>query len=128
MNDIHLEQISRVIHVNRTVHDINVKNVQRDYQVNTVGRRGPTGLTGATGPTGPQGPPGSDATDKNFVEVFTNSSEVTVTHSLNKFPAVTITNSAGDEVEGEVEHVSVNQLIARFSASFTGKLVCNQLL
>lgn len=125
MGDIDLHQISRVIHVNRTVHDINVKNVQRDYQVNTVGRRGPTGLTGATGATGPQGPPGSDAEDKNFVQEFTNSSEVTVDHSLNKFPAVTITNSAGDEVEGEVEHVSVNQLIARFSASFTGKLVCN---
>lgn len=122
---IKLKQITRNIKVNQDSHEIKVRRINRVFNVNSIGRRGAQGPTGATGPQGDQGEQGEPGEDKNFVQEFTNLSEVTVTHSLSKYPAVTVTDSTGDEVEGEVEHVSINQLVARFSASFTGRIVCN---
>lgn len=63
--------------------------------------------------------------DVNYVETFTNQSSVSVVHNLNKKPAVTIIDSAGDEIEGEVNHVSANELTVDFSASFTGSVILN---
>jgi len=122
MSNITVKQTTRNIRVSQGRRDIKVKRIVRNLQVNQVGRRGPQGIQGEQGP---QGTPGSDATDKNYVQDFTNSDEVVVTHSLAKYPAVTITDSTGEQVQADVEHVSINQLIARFSSSFTGKIVCN---
>lgn len=119
---IQIKQVTRSIKVNQNKREVKVNRITRDIQVHQVGRRGPQGIQGEQGP---QGTPGSDATDKNFVQEFTNSSTVTVTHSLSKYPAVTVTDSTGDEVEGDIEHLSINQLVARFSSSFTGRIVCN---
>ena len=63
--------------------------------------------------------------DKNYVANFTTLSTVPVNHNLNKYPSVTVIDSAGDEVEGEVYHVNTSQLILRFSAPFSGKVICN---
>ena len=82
------------------------------------GMRGPQGIQGERGPQGEQGAVGND---KNFTLPFTNSSEVTVAHNLSKLPAVTIIDSTGDEVVGDIEYISVNQIIARFSSSFSVK-------
>lgn len=49
----------------------------------------------------------------------------TVNHNLNKFPSVTIVDTANDEVEGEVNHVSNTQLIIKFSAAISGKAFIN---
>lgn len=84
-----------------------------------------SGIRGPQGPTGPQGPPGSAATDKNFTQAFTNQSSVTVTHNLSKKPAVTVIDSAGDECEGDIAHISDNSLVVSFSASFSGTVLCN---
>ncbi len=46
-------------------------------------------------------------------------------HNLGKFPSVTIVTSAGDEVEGDVSHDSVNQATLTFSAAFSGKAYFN---
>lgn len=117
------------IKLNKTQKSMTLKKVERSVKLvqktsviklRQTGRPGPASTV--PGPQGPQGPPGED---KNFLQNFTNSSEVTVTHNLNKYPAVTVTDSTGDEVEGQIEHTSVNQLIARFTSSFTGKVVCN---
>lgn len=73
-----------------------------------------------------RGLPGIDGVgDKNFVQPFTNSSLVTVNHSLNKRPAISIEDSAGDEVEGEVQYININTILIRFSSSFTGRVICN---
>ena len=48
-----------------------------------------------------------------------------ITHNLNKYPAVTITDSAGDQVEGEVHYDSLNALTVKFSAPFSGKTYLN---
>lgn len=48
-----------------------------------------------------------------------------VNHNLGKFPSVTITDTAGTEIIGEVEYVNSNSLILRFSAAFSGKAFLN---
>jgi hypothetical protein len=64
--------------------------------------------------------------DKNYIHDQGISSSVwTITHNLNKFPSVTVKDTAGEEVEGEVEHISVNQLTITFSASFSGVATLN---
>lgn len=64
-------------------------------------------------------------TDKYFEQAFSSSSVLSVIHNLSKFPAVTVHDSAGDEVEGNVVHVDDNSLIVTFSAPFSGKITCN---
>jgi hypothetical protein len=44
----------------------------------------------------------------------------TVHHNLGKFPAVTVTDTSGSEVEGEVTHINNNMLVLTFSATFGG--------
>lgn len=48
-----------------------------------------------------------------------------VQHNLGKNPAVTIVDSGGTEVMGEVVHNSNLQLEIRFSAVFAGTVYCN---
>lgn len=62
----------------------------------------------------------------NYVHTQTVASSVwTVSHNLNKFPSVTIVDSANDEVFGEVKHVDENNVIITFSAGFSGKAYFN---
>jgi hypothetical protein len=48
-----------------------------------------------------------------------------ITHNLNKFPSVTVIDSAGTEVEGDVNYVDVNNLTISFSSAFAGKASLN---
>jgi hypothetical protein len=52
----------------------------------------------------------SSSADKSFTQAFTNQSSVTVNHNLSKRPAVTVIDSAGDEVAGQVTHNGTNSL------------------
>jgi len=63
--------------------------------------------------------------DKNFVVDFTTLSVVPVNHNLNKYPSVTVIDSAGDQVEGEVYHMNTSQLVVRFASAFSGRVTCN---
>lgn len=51
--------------------------------------------------------------------------EWTVTHSLGKFPSVTIIDSTGNEVIGEVNFTSNNQVVLTFNGAFSGKAYLN---
>lgn len=62
--------------------------------------------------------------DKSFSQTF-NAATVTVNHNLGKYPAVSVIDSAGDEVEGVVDHVTMNTLTLSFSAPFSGTVICN---
>nr|DAL65675.1 MAG TPA_asm: collagen alpha 1(VIII) chain protein [Caudoviricetes sp.] len=89
-----------------------------------TGTRGPQGLPGIQGPPGDAGPGGgSDAYYEHNQAV--PSDVWTVTHNLGKRPAVTIIDSAGDEVEGSVKHDTLNQLTITFSAGFAGMAFLN---
>ena len=48
-----------------------------------------------------------------------------VTHNLNKNPSITVTNSAGDEVEGAVTINSLNQITITFCGAFSGSAYLN---
>jgi hypothetical protein len=48
------------------------------------------------------------------------SSEWTVRHDLGKYPSVSIVDSSGHEVFGDVSHIDANQLTVIFSAPFAG--------
>jgi len=63
--------------------------------------------------------------DKNYSVDFTMSSTVSILHNLNKYPSVTVFDSAGDEVEGSVSYNNLNSVTVTFSAPFSGKVICN---
>lgn len=64
--------------------------------------------------------------DKNYIHVQNNASSVwTVNHNLNKKCSVTVTDSAGTQVQGDVQHVGLNQVVITFSAAFSGEAFCN---
>lgn len=63
--------------------------------------------------------------DKHYTQAFTFQSTVEVPHNLDKHPAVNITDSAGEEVEGLVIHQDDNNLTLIFSSPFTGVVNCN---
>lgn len=87
-----------------------------------AGSTGPAGPTGATGPVGPTGPSG----DLSFQYAQGPASAIwMVTHNLGKFPSVTVVDSAGEEVEGDVQYLDNNNLRLVFSAAFTGNAYLN---
>lgn len=51
----------------------------------------------------------------------TASATWTITHNLDFYPNVTILDSAGTIVEGEIAYTSRNQVVLTFSAAFSGK-------
>ena len=44
-----------------------------------------------------------------------------MTHNLGYYPNVHVEDSAGNDVEGDVHHDSINQLTEIFSGAFSGK-------
>ena len=64
--------------------------------------------------------------DKHFV--FTKSTPDSVwdiTHDLDKYPSVTIVDSAGSVVIGDITYTSKSALTVTFSAAFSGKAYLN---
>jgi len=44
----------------------------------------------------------------------------TIEHNLNKYPSVTVIDSAGSQHEGEIDYIDQNNLTITFSAAFSG--------
>jgi len=66
------------------------------------------------------------ASDKNYLHDQGVPSAVWyIHHDLNKFPAVTVFDSAGTEVIGHINHVDENNVTITFTAAFSGKATCN---
>lgn len=51
--------------------------------------------------------------------------EWTIVHNRNKYPSVTIVDSAGSVVVGDVQYVDRNTVVLRFSGEFSGKAYLN---
>jgi hypothetical protein len=82
-------------------------------------------LLGRPGPPGPQGPAGTGG-DLHYVYTQSSSSATwNIAHNLNKYPSVTIIDSAGDYVDGLITYVDANNLTLTFSAAFTGTAYLN---
>lgn len=68
----------------------------------------------------------SSSLDKNYVHVQSSASnQWSVTHNLNKYPSVAIVDSGNNLVVGEVEYISLDVVVLRFNASFSGKAYFN---
>jgi hypothetical protein len=60
------------------------------------------------------------ASQQEFTQAFDGAAVIAVNHNLGRYPAVTITDSAGDGIEGDVAYAGVNDLTITFSAPFSG--------
>lgn len=125
MANIRLSKQNKTIKVVNRKDNIRLSRKQNKITLQHTGNRGPQGVSGTQGPEGPEGPQGEAGQDANFVQPFTVADTVPVNHNLNKYPAVSIMDSAGDEVEGEVYYVNTTQLIVSFSNPFSGQITCN---
>lgn len=64
---------------------------------------------------------GLDIADKNFIHNQTEASDTwIIVHNLNKYPAVSIIDSAGEEVDGNVIYNNENQVTIQFNGAFKG--------
>lgn len=89
-----------------------------------AGATGPQGSAGPTGAQGPAGEPGRSHATYVFQQQVASNSWV-VTHNLDCFPPVSVVDSAGNEVIGDVDYISNNQLILRFTSAFSGVAYLN---
>jgi hypothetical protein len=68
----------------------------------------------------------SGSGDKNFVfNQSSASSTWTINHTLDKFPAVEVVNSANTIVIGDITYNSTSQITITFTAAFSGKAYLN---
>lgn len=65
--------------------------------------------------------------DKHYVHDQNTPSAVWIcNHNLNKYPAVTVLDSTGREVEGEIDHTDTTQAVLTFNGGgFSGKATFN---
>ena len=86
------------------------------------GRVGPTGPTGPPGPTGPGGGPGGGT----YVHTQAAPAAVwAITHPLEKFPSVTVLDTAYRHLLTDIEYVDDAHLIVSFASPTSGKAVLN---
>jgi cytoskeletal protein RodZ len=84
----------------------------------------------ASGPQGPQGPAGEPGLDGDAHQTYvfnqnTPSATWTIEHNLTAYPSVTVIDSAGTYVIGNIEYISNNVLRLTFSAAFAGQALLN---
>ena len=87
-----------------------------------VGPQGPQGVQGPAGANGANG--GGSAYTYSFAQAVP-SATWTITHNMNKYPSVTIIDSAGDTVFGPITYTNTNVLVLTFSAAFSGTAFLN---
>lgn len=100
--------------------------------VGEVGPRGPTGSTGPLGPVGPQGnvgpvgPEGPAGTSSGYYRHSQASADVRwiVVHDLNYLPAVTVVDSAGTELFGDVTYLDDHTIQIDFTWPTAGFAYC----
>lgn len=64
--------------------------------------------------------------DKNYTHVQSNAATTwTITHNLNKKPAVSIVDSADNVIIGQVQHTDLNNLTITLSSATSGKAYIN---
>lgn len=107
-----------------------------------TGPEGPAGPAGATGPTGPAGSGGvtefngrtgnvsleeSDITAVNTYsqEFMIPTASATVTHNLGCYPSVTIVNTSGDTIVGDVQYLDSNTVLISFTGANVFTVYCN---
>ena len=68
----------------------------------------------------------SDTLDKHYVYTQSVVADTwNIQHNLNKFPSISVVDSADSQVEGDVEYVDANNVTLRFCGAFSGKAYLN---
>lgn len=83
---------------------------------------------GTPGPPGPVGPPGPSGSGGDLSFGYTQvsaSSTWSVAHNLGKFPAVSVTDSGGNELIPDVDYIDANHVTLGFGAPTSGKAYFN---
>lgn len=83
------------------------------------GARGIQGVQGAQGPAGA----GADisVSDLAYHHVQNVASSIwNITHNLGFYPNITVVDSAGTVLEGDLEYIDLNNIRVTFSAAFSG--------
>jgi hypothetical protein len=69
---------------------------------------------------------GGGGGDKTFVYNQPTPSAVwNITHNLDKYPSVSVVDSAGTTVFGNVEYLTINEVMVTFNGAFSGKAFMN---
>lgn len=76
----------------------------RTGALSTFGSSCPQGSTGGTLPEG-----STVWIDRNFTQAFEITGDITITHGLGKYPAVTVIDSGGNEVDVDIIYLNLNQ-------------------
>lgn len=64
--------------------------------------------------------------DKNYKHTQIQASKTwNIKHNLKKIPSVTIVDSGGSEVIGDIKHLSENELVITFTYKFSGSAILN---
>ena len=99
-------------------------------RVVNAGPPGPPGvngvsITGPTGATGAQGP-GGNLYDTQIHHQIVPAASWPITHAWpGGYPSVTIIDSAGNIIVGEVTYLTSTTLVVNFSSPFAGKAFLN---
>ena len=86
-----------------------------------AGTAGAAGADGATGAAGPTGPAADNLT--TVFEQISASATWTINHNQGRYPSIDIIDSAGNHVIGDIQHNSINQVVATFDNAFAGKAI-----
>lgn len=139
-HNVKIGDTQNVLKIAETKNVLNVKTQERKIVIQEVGRQGKAGDVGfgliAGGLRGQVLAKESDEgfdygwvtpefVDKTYTQDFHVTNTVIVPHNLDKFPSVSIIDSAGDEVEGSVSYIDRMNLAINFSVSFSGTVTCN---
>jgi hypothetical protein len=78
-------------------------------------------IAGPRGPKGDKGDKGDTPTVSYLHNQITTSADWVIDHNLGWNPNVTVQDSAGTIVEGEITYTNLNSLTVHFTDAFSGK-------
>jgi len=81
---------------------------------------GPPGPEGPPGPPGPPGVPGSEVFKFVFQQMVPDTLW-TIVHNLNGYPNVTVVESDGSEIEGEISYIDTTTITFEIAWPVSGK-------
>lgn len=123
MTDINITIEQQDVVVTVTEDSVGVAiNTPPPIEINVAGGVGPAG------PTGPKGPPGVDGGDQPTIvhDQMVASNHWVINHTWpGGYPTVTVVDTSGNVLYGDVRYISSTRVDIFFSASVSGKAFLN---
>jgi hypothetical protein len=116
-----VEQPANVVVIDEETLTVEVQETSFDVVLAEAGVQGPSGATGSAGPAGPAG----TSHDTYVHSQNVPASYWNIIHNLASYPSVSVIDSAGGLVIGDITYVSNNRLTITFSGSFSGQAFLN---